>query len=207
MTPTQILKDEHRVIERVLGCLEKMAEQASKEKTLSAADARDAITFLKTFADAYHHGKEEDLLYAAMVEIGFPRDAGPIGVMLHEHTLGRSLIKGMADSLAAFETGEKEAVLAFARNAVEYAGLLSGHIQKENNILYPMADNNFSNADQQRLLAAFARVEKEKIGEETHGKMLAIAERLGERYKVSTRSESTEECEQSSGCFSCGGVF
>ncbi|MGD0266766.1 MAG: hemerythrin domain-containing protein, partial [Candidatus Methylomirabilota bacterium] len=37
-----------------------------------------------------HHGKEENLLFKTMVDRGFPRQGGPIAVMLHEHETGRS---------------------------------------------------------------------------------------------------------------------
>ena len=85
MKPTEILSAEHRVIEQVLNCLEKMAAQAEKTGTLDKVSATDAVNFFRTFADQCHHGKEEAHLFPAMEAKGFPRQGGPTGVMLHEH--------------------------------------------------------------------------------------------------------------------------
>ena len=56
MRPTEILSDEHRVIEQVLACLERIAEEA-ETRTLDVAAARDVVTFVQNFADRCHHGK------------------------------------------------------------------------------------------------------------------------------------------------------
>ena len=58
------------------------------------------IGFLKEFADKCHHGKEEGLLFPAMVAAGIPDKGGPIGVMLAEHTQGRQFIRDMEESLS-----------------------------------------------------------------------------------------------------------
>ena len=85
MLPTEILMNEHRVIEQVIGCLEKMAENCATGGVLDADDAADAIDFIRNFADKCHHMKEEDQLFVKMVEKGFPKEMGPIAVMLMDH--------------------------------------------------------------------------------------------------------------------------
>ena len=99
MTATDILSNEHRVIEQVLACLKKIAQQALEAGKLDKGPAEDAIEFLRTFADRCHHGKEEVHLFPAMEARGFPHDTGPIGVMLLEHREGRSDVTAMAESL------------------------------------------------------------------------------------------------------------
>ena len=99
MRSTDILQNEHRVIEQVLGCLEKMAAQAVEGK-LDEPSAREALDFFQTFADGCHHHKEEDHLFPLMEAKGFPRHGGPTGVMLHEHEEGRRHVKAMRSALA-----------------------------------------------------------------------------------------------------------
>jgi len=48
-------------------------------------DMHDFIGFLKEFADKCHHGKEEGLLFPALIQAGLPEKGGPIGVMLADH--------------------------------------------------------------------------------------------------------------------------
>ena len=61
MQPTDILMQEHRVIEQVLSCLEAMAERCAAGQALDVQSAEQALDFFRTFADRCHHGKEEDL--------------------------------------------------------------------------------------------------------------------------------------------------
>lgn len=54
----------------------------------AAEDLRGFIGFLKEFADRCHHGREEGILFPALVNAGIPEQSGPIGVMLAEYVEG-----------------------------------------------------------------------------------------------------------------------
>lgn len=189
MKPTEILSAEHRVIEQVLNCLEKMADRAEADGMLDKKSALDAVAFFRSFADQCHHRKEEDLLFPAMEAKGFPREGGPTGVMLREHTLGRQCVRGMADAI------EKNDVKGFAQNGRAYIELLRQHIQKENHCLFSMADQALGAADQASLLAAFETVERDHIGAGMHEKFLKIADDLASRYGV-PRAETVASAQQ-----------
>ena len=62
--------------------------------------------------------------------------------------------------------------------------MLRQHIEKEDHCLFPMADQALTESDQQQLLAASVQADQENGGDVTHGKYLAIADRLAERYGV-----------------------
>jgi len=184
MTPTQILKDEHRVIEQVLNCLEKMIEKSLTEKKLDATDARDAVAFFRGFADKCHHAKEEERLFPLMESRGIPRQQGPIGVMLFEHEEGRGHVRAMEAAVEAAERGNLSALLDFAHHGQAYIGLLRQHIEKEDHCLFSMADQVMSPDDQAKLLQEFERLEREEAGAGLHEKYLGIAARLSQRYGV-----------------------
>jgi hemerythrin-like domain-containing protein len=183
MKPTQILMDEHRVIEQVLNCLEKMIEHATQTGKLEQPPAVDAIEFFRMFADKCHHGKEEAQLFPAMEAKGFQRHGGPTGVMIHEHEIGRNAVRGMAAAV------EKNDVQSFAQNGRAYLEMLRQHIQKEDHCLFSMADQAFTADDQAKLLAAFEKVEHEEMGAGTHEKFLQIANDLADRYGVARAAE------------------
>ena len=71
MKPSDILKQEHRVIEQVLDCLEKMAGNGRRTARAMPVGAQ-AIDFFRNFADRCHHGKEEAHFFPAMEAKGFP---------------------------------------------------------------------------------------------------------------------------------------
>jgi hemerythrin-like domain-containing protein len=182
MRPTEVLSAEHRVIEKVLDCLEEMAAGVEGGGGLNVGDTSQAIDFLRTFADTCHHGKEERHLFRALVAKGWPGDQGPVGVMLSEHEQGRGLIRRMA---AACEPTPGEAAPAlrdFVVAARAYVALLRAHIRKEDHILFAMADQALDADEQQELLARFETAEEEEIGPGTHERMLAIARGLRLKY-------------------------
>jgi|AMWB02.1.fsa_nt_gi hemerythrin-like domain-containing protein len=185
MKPTEILSSEHRVIELVIDCLEEMTNRAMREGRLEAEPAEQAIAFIKGFADGCHHGKEEARLFPAMEAKGMARDGGPIGVMLHEHKVGRTHVQGMALHLTKAAAGDGAALNAFASHAHGYASLLRQHIQKEDQILFPMAERMMTDEDRAALLGEFDHVEQHEMGAGTHERFLAIAESLAARYGIS----------------------
>lgn len=184
MKPTELLSSEHRVIEVMLDVLDRMVEKALAEGRLEQQPAEEAVAFIKGFADGCHHGKEETHLFTMMVDKGFPREQGPIGVMLMEHEQGRTHVRGMVEHMAGAAAGNGEELKAFAIHARGYVNLLRAHIQKEDNILFPMADRALTPEDQDHLMARFDKVEAEEMGVGTHDRFLQIAKHLAERYGV-----------------------
>lgn len=152
LTPTDLLREEHRVILRALGALEAAAARLAAGRTLPAEWWPELIAWLRGFADRNHHAKEESSLFPAMVKAGVPSAGGPIQVMLEEHERGRALIRAM-------EAGEPAVRAATAR---EYVALLREHIDKENGVLFPLADAVLDEAAQRALQREFEAVEAEQ---------------------------------------------
>ncbi len=188
MKPSAILSGEHRVIEQVLDCLEKMAECVEAGSPLDTAAASKALDFFRNFADRCHHGKEESHFFPAMEQKGFVRDGGPTGVMLYEHELGRQRVAAMAQALASLKGGTAHAANGFAAAARAFISLLRNHIEKEDHCLFPMADQAFNDHDQAVLLEAFQRVETEHMGVGVHEGYIRMADELAEHFGVPKRS-------------------
>jgi hemerythrin-like domain-containing protein len=155
----QSLINEHEVIERVLDAIEKEAAKVDGGAVVDSNFFADAIVFVREFADGVHHRKEEDILFPRMVSAGLPKDGGPIGVMLMEHDIGRAHIRGMSEALGQAAEGDSTARQTVVREAQGYVALLRGHIQKENTILFPMADQIFDSEAKEVIRAAFAEAE------------------------------------------------
>jgi hemerythrin-like domain-containing protein len=196
MRPTEILAQEHRVIEQVLDCLERLADWCAMSGQLDGDSARQVVEFFRHFADHCHHGKEEEYLFPMLEAVGFVREAGPTGVMLDEHELGRLHLGGMAEAIDAAAAGDPDAVKVFLGRAWAYVDLLRRHIQKEDQVLFPMADHVLSAASQRALLESFDRVEAGHAG--AHEKYLRLADELAARWGVE-RAELTAPA-----CGGCG---
>jgi hemerythrin-like domain-containing protein len=143
---------------------------------------KKALDFFRHFADQCHHFKEEKVLFPALEEHGIPCDGGPIGMMLTEHEEGRSYVRSMLAAISLVEAKNEAAKDSLLSSAQAYCRLLREHIQKEDEILFRMADEVIPAEEQKNLLGAFARHETEEMGMGAHDKYLKIAHEL-ERAK------------------------
>lgn len=172
------LMHEHRVIEQVLDALERCTDRLAAGDEVTRATVRGFAAFFRNFADRCHHGKEEDRLFALMVELGFPRDHGPIAVMLDEHELGREHIRvlsavGEGDGPLTGEERKK-----VGSHASAFIPLLRAHIQKEDQILYPMAMQALSPDRLEALARDFEAFEANVMGAGEHERYHALADEL-----------------------------
>lgn len=154
-TATKNLENDHVYILRLTDVMLAMVEKQSVE----ISHYQLVIDLIRNFADGIHHAKEEDLLFPLMGEKGFSPESGPVAVMLHDHEEGRKYVKGASAGIQEFNNGNTDALQTISENMTGYALLLKGHIDKENNILFRMADQVFSAEEQEKLLQQFAEIE------------------------------------------------
>lgn len=176
MNPIEDLTKEHGPVKLMLRILEKASDQLESGQEMNTADMENAIAFIREFADKCHHGKEENLLFPAMREKNIPEEISLIDIFIEEHKTGREFVKNMADAIAEKDNAK------FIENARGYVALLDQHIDKENGVLFPMADKSLSADMQKELEAGFEDVEKNIIGEGRHEELHAIVHNLKEKY-------------------------
>lgn len=167
MLATDILREEHRVIQRMLAVLEGVAGSIERGGQPSPAALTKALDFIRGFADACHHGKEEECLFPLLEARGVARQRGPIGIMLLEHEQGRTFVQAVAHALERYEQDDRAAGATIAENLRGYSQMLRSHILKENEVLFPLADRLLSDDDHKGLLEKFELVER-KLGEGVH---------------------------------------
>lgn len=173
---TSDLKKEHNAILHVLNILDKMMSADNKADNVRLEYYNELVHFLKIFADKCHHGKEENYLFEELVKHGVPCEGGPVGVMLREHELGREYIALMDKSLEAKD------LTGFHAAAVKYRDLLRNHIDKENNVLFVMADKLLDEAKQTDLFEKFEQHEENVIGHGVHEELHARIQRWAEEF-------------------------
>lgn len=187
LEPIRILREEHDNILKGLEVLEACCEKLKAGVELSPATMEGLIEFFRLYADKTHHGKEEDLLFPAMIQHGFSREVGPIHCMLSDHEHNRALTREMIEAAAEYRRGNKDAGLCFALAGEQYVSALREHIQKENLVLFVMADNTLPAAEEPELLAGFREVDRKKIGSAEIARLLGLLEEL--RHGVGSVAE------------------
>lgn len=127
------LRSDHREILKSFDELEKTVSKTP----INQEKIGEFLEFTKNFSEP-HHKKEEKVLFPALEKKGIPNEGGPIGMMLLEHEIKRNHKKGIEEGLKE-KNDEKIALSAKA-----IISLMREHIDKENNILYPMAEETLT---------------------------------------------------------------
>lgn len=159
MKPTEILSEEHKSVLKFIEALERECGRLEIGAEQDKNFFRKAVEFIKNYADKFHHAKEEDILFAELDKREEQMHCSPMGQMRHEHDLGREFVKKLENAL---KSGDKKEIV---NNARGYAELLKDHIYKEDNILYPMADEVLDEAARKEMIEKFNKITPPKFDE------------------------------------------
>ncbi|MHB8128466.1 MAG: hemerythrin domain-containing protein [Mobilitalea sp.] len=147
MNSIKLMMEEHQYILRMLVVVRKACYGVLKGEAINYEDFDQMIDFIRTYADAHHHGKEEKLLFNEMVT-----HLGPLGIklithgMLVEHDFGRLFIQELVVALKNVKDGDEMCKLDVIANAISYTHLLKRHIEKEDSVVYTFAERQLSSA-------------------------------------------------------------
>jgi len=174
----EVLMSEHRRIEQALGSLETFGFEVEGGLVPDRATLAEYAAFFGGFADASHHGKEEDVLFARMIERGFSRESGPVAVMLYEHVVGRGHVRALREAgegAGALSAVETQLVLEHASAFVPH---LRAHIQKEDRILYPMALRLLSDEEMDAVQGEFESFDRQRRLDGSYDRLDALCDQL-----------------------------
>jgi hemerythrin-like domain-containing protein len=118
------------------------------------------------------------VLFPRMHDQGMSIDSGPLGLMLAEHELGRQYSGALRSAALEMQDGDTSAISRAIQSARNYVGLLRQHILKEDQILFPMADQVIPKELHVAVWEDFENIEHLETGEVVHEKYLALAEAL-----------------------------
>lgn len=160
MNVTAQLSKEHQFILKFIELMRRYVEIDNQQPDAQFLLQNTAhfIRFIQEFADHYHHTKEEQNLFAFLVEPGVLTHCNPVPQMLWEHQQARHFVQNIENALQSQQTSDVAKYLNL------YAELLTEHIFKEDNILYPMAERGLTDAQKHALLATYAMTEQQLEG-------------------------------------------
>jgi len=146
--PIARMVEEHTCIKRLVALIPKLVEALAEgfEDTLPLAEG--ALDFIRSYADRYHHAKEEEVLFGF-----FDPQSEILQAMLQDHGDGRELVRAATMALREGKSAE------FGVQLRAYAELLTGHIHREDTILYPWMDRSLSDRQVGQLFAQCMAVE------------------------------------------------
>ena len=151
--PVKKLVDEHTLIKRLLSLIPLVVESLDLKSEEAGQMILGGVDFIRSYADKYHHAKEEEVLFKY-----FDQNLDILKTMLIDHDTGRNHVKAILEGL---EKKDKKMVIEHLSG---YKDLLSEHIKKEDEILYPWMERNLSINQIGELFRKFQEAD-EKTGE------------------------------------------
>jgi hemerythrin-like domain-containing protein len=167
--PLRMLVDEHKLIKRILAKIPAIVEVLDVKKQEHKEIVLDVVDFIKNYADKYHHAKEEDELF-----VKFDTSLDIIQVMMNDHIQSRGYV---AEILSGVEAGDTTTV---NNNLSNYMNLLTEHIHKEDDILYPWMDRNMQTKTVGELYSRFFEINNSRP--EIQPKYEKLALKLEEKF-------------------------
>lgn len=179
MNSTDILRNEHSYIKKVLAGIRKQCISIINGNEVDFELFEQIIDFVRNFADKYHHQKEEKHLFNVMAdklvnEVG----PGPIQGMLTEHDFGRAYIYELEQALKRHKEGDADAKVDIVGYAMSYYQMLSKHIDKEDKAVFSLAERRLDQSTQSKLDEEFGSIEAQEENERIRKKYMDFADSL-----------------------------
>lgn len=148
--PMKKLVDEHRLIKRWVAIIPGIIEGLDVATESGRQLIIQSIDFIQSYADKFHHAKEEAILFKY-----FDENLDIIKTICADHENARARVKEM---LAALDRQDKTTIAAQLK---AYRELLTEHIKKEDEILYRWMDRNLSITQIGELFSRFHKKDEE----------------------------------------------
>ncbi len=139
MDPIETLSNEHGLIRQFLDVLSMAAEKIENGQRPSEALFEKGVEFARTFADHYHHFKEEHVLFVQLAQKKKGEVDAQLEALRYEHERGRSLVTGIEGAVPGYADGDPIKTGELLENIAAYASLLRHHIHVEDHVFFPMA--------------------------------------------------------------------
>lgn len=176
--PMQLLVDEHVKIKQLIAYISNVLELVAQNKKIDRELLLNVIRFIREYADKYHHAKEENILFDytdSSLEV--------IKVILEDHVTGRGHVQAVVD---AIETENKEEIIS---HLTAYQALLTEHIRKEDEILFPWIDRGLTTSQVGEIFQKFAKANTE-LGKELPERNLYFLESLHRKFEQDMKEVS-----------------
>lgn len=148
--PVRKLAEEHICIKRLLALIPALVEDMRASGQINAELMRGVVDFIRGYADRFHHMKEEDVLFDYT-----DKEAEVIRVIYEDHDHARAFVRAVAEAI------EDSNVLALCANLTGYRELLTEHIKKEDEVLYPYIDRGLTTHQVGEVFRRFEQAERE----------------------------------------------
>lgn len=188
----RIINDEHRSISAVMSGLKSLAQMAQDSRLRPEFEVfRAMIYYIDAFPERMHHPKEDQHLFARLLQRD-PSTRALVEGLQAEHVMGGQLVRDLEQALLQFEETWPEGAEKFTAAVESYSQFHWKHMSREENDLLPLAQKALTAEDWGAIETAFAGNEdpiadlREKDFDKLYQRIVNLAPApigLGDRWK------------------------
>ncbi len=170
-TTTRILKEEHQWVRLLLDCLEELVATFRSAGDFDSKAATELQALFEHFVDEQHQAKEEAAL--------FPKLLDCVQGLQEDHVREREHLERMRFSLFNAALGDPTDRETFTSEAQAYVDLQRQHMAREDQALLPLAEELFTEQDDEDVLEQFRRMDTDGLGrDEVQSRVTELCNRL-----------------------------
>jgi hemerythrin-like domain-containing protein len=144
------------LIIRAIELIKKQTAQIETNKALDPNFIVTTVDFFRTYADRFHHGKEEGLLFKALSQRQLSEpDHKMMNELIMEHAFARRTITSLQESKENYLLGKNEALKDVLEALNKLIKLYPQHIEKENKQFFYPSMTYFSEQEQKDMYTNF----------------------------------------------------
>ena len=154
--PVDILVNEHKLILRAVDSMKRENEKIQTNQTTNPNFITTVVDFFRTYADRFHHGKEEGVLFKELSQKELNEDDQKVmSELIQEHAFARRTVTALEDAKERYVAGNNEVLKDVLDLLAALIKLYPAHIEKEDKHFFYPCMEYFSEAERHNMMASF----------------------------------------------------
>ena len=182
MTPTENLINEHKKINELLDIMSKIALKIKSKDVFYPNDVEEVVKYLINIIENSHHGKEDDVFYPELISSGIPKETAPLSIINYEHIISVNYLKDISSCVVNCKIGNDFSGELLADSLTNYVIAIKNHIQREEEIVFPIANEVFSIEKQNEILQRFEVIEQKYISNSFNDQFDELLNKFKNKY-------------------------
>jgi hemerythrin-like domain-containing protein len=155
-TALEVIRGEHRSLTAVLNGLWYLVDEVNEGRSEpNFRVLRAMMRYIDTFPEKLHHPKEQRYLFPRLRQRTDTANAA-LDQLEAEHITGEKLIRDLEQALLRWEIGGPQDLTTFAKAVEHYVGFHQRHMQREEQVILPLAERVLTEEDWREIDAAFS---------------------------------------------------
>lgn len=180
MTPTDLLSYEHRLIEQVLNCLERMMEHTVRDGTMNPATAREIVGFLREYAEGFHLEREERYIFPLISGRECPEGCNVEELLMRKHQESQRHLEIMENAAHSAAKGDRNAIRQFVQAGQSYVELAMTYIEHEEDWLFRQIHRVLNDEQEDELAERLSAEDSQRVADD----YASVANRLADQFGV-----------------------